>query len=248
MGKFGNNNRNGAVGVKLPVSPGWMVTYGDIMTLLLTFFVLLMSYSTVQEEAFRRALASFQEALGMLPHERSVISFEKVPAVRFSPVIPPREIIKRLRNAIYSAGLKGKMRVREEKEGIRITIQAPILFDSGKADLRLQATPILDELVNILRESPNMVVVEGHTDNVSIHTSAFPSNWELSTARAMSVGRYLFEKEGIAPSRFAVSGYGEHHPIEANATPEGRRENRRVEILLKHIESAESLEIKQGET
>ena len=227
-----------------PTSPGWMVTYGDIMTLLLTFFVLLISYSTIKEEAFRRALASFQEALGMLPSERSVIRFEEIPAVRLSPTIPPHEVIKRMRHSVYSAGLKGKVNVRAEREGIRITIQSPILYDSGKADLRPEALPVLNELINILRESPYAVVVEGHTDNVPIHTSDFPSNWELSTARAISVARHLFQRGNLEAARFTVAGYAEYHPIAANDTAEGQQENRRVEILLRNIEDSEGVEEK----
>lgn len=245
MARRGNGN-GGGNGVDPPSSPGWMTTYGDIMTLLLTFFVLLISYSTVKEEDFKRALASFQEALGMLPHERSLIRFEDIPAIRTMPPIPPKEVIRRIRNAIYAAGLKGQMSVTRDKEGIRITIRSPILFDSGKADLRPDALPVLDELTTILRQNPDTVVVEGHTDNVPIHTSRFPSNWELSTARAISVAKYLFEKGNMNPARFNVAGYGEYHPIEPNDTPGGRSVNRRVEILLKSIERTE--EAKEGET
>lgn len=223
-----------------------MVSYGDIMTLLLTFFVLLLSYSTIQEEEFRQALSSFQEALGVLPQERSLIHFEQVPSVRARPPIPPREAIKRIRNAIYSAGLKGQIKVERDREGIRVTIKSPIMFDSGKADLRSGALPVLDELVKILIESPNAVVVEGHTDRVPIHTQQFPSNWELSTARAISVARYMFETGNMNPKRFNVAGYSEYHPVETNETQEGRQENRRVEILLKNIGLTEQAE--EGES
>ncbi len=234
--------------IKTPTAPGWMVTYGDIMTLLLTFFVLLISYSTIHEEAFKRAAASFQEALGILPYERSVIEFEQIPAVRLTPPIPPHEIIRRIRTAAFAAGMRGKIRVTAEREGVRIIIQAPILFDSGKADLRTESFPILDEVVKILEESPNVVVVEGHTDNVPINTPEFPSNWELSTARAISVARYVFQKGNLEPSRFTVAGYGEHHPVATNETPEGRQKNRRVEILLRSIESVTVQQAERGET
>jgi len=221
---------------ELPTSPGWMLTYGDIMTLLLTFFVLLISYSTIQEEAFKKSLESFRAALSILSYEGSVIQFEKVPAVKYMPAIAPKEIMRRLRQAIYSGGLKEQMKVSRDREGIRITIKSPVLFDSGKADLRTDAAPVLKELVAILADSPNRVVVEGHTDNVPIHNEQFPSNWELSTARAISVARFLFETGSFDPARFTVAGYGEYHPVESNDTPEGRQENRRVEILLKNLE------------
>jgi len=245
LARYANGN-GGAKRVEAPKSPGWMVTYGDIMTLLLTFFVLLLSYSTIQEEDFKRAMASFQEALGVLPYERALIRFEDIPAVRLSPSIPPKEVIRRLRNAIYAAGLKSDMKVTRDREGIRITIRSPILFGSGKADLNPGALPVLDELITILKQNPDTVVVEGHTDNVPISTVQFPSNWELSTARAISVARYLFERGNMDPKRFNVAGYGEHHPVKTNETPDGRQENRRVEILLKSIERTEKEE--EGET
>ena len=244
MAKRKNGNGNG--GPKPPTSPGWMTTYGDIMTLLLTFFVLLISYSTIQEEKFKRSLASFQAALGMMPQARSLIQFDKPPAIKFMPAIPAKEIIRRLRHSIYSGGLKGQMKVSRDKEGIRITIESPLLFDSGKAELRSNASPVLEELVAILADSPNVVVVEGHTDNVPIHNERFPSNWDLSTARAISVARFLFENGGFDPARFTVAGYAEYHPVKSNDTQEGRQENRRVEILLKNIE-IEASEAKEGD-
>ncbi|GAB4333718.1 MAG: OmpA family protein [Candidatus Abyssubacteria bacterium] len=235
MGKYGNNNAGNSKEMAGPTSPGWMVTYGDIMSLLLTFFVLLLSYSTIKEDAFRRALASFQEALGMLPHERSMIRFEQVPAVRMMPPISTKDIVKRIHRSVQAAGLAGKVDIAEEKEGVRITIQSPILFDSGEDTLRPEAIPVLDELVEILKQSPNQVVVEGHTDNVPIHTERFPSNWELSTARAITVAKYLFQKGQLPPERFTVAGYGEYHPLTDNDTEEGRQKNRRVAIFLKHV-------------
>jgi chemotaxis protein MotB len=246
LGKYAGENVR-VSRLRLPIAPGWMITYGDIMTLLLTFFVLLLSYSTVQEDRFRRALSSFQEALGMLPEERSLIEFEAIPLIREIPAIPPREIIRRVRNAVYAAGLKGRVKVLRDKDGVRITIMSPILFDSGKADLRGEALSVLDEIIMILKESPNAVVVEGHTDNLPIKTERFPSNWELSTARAISVSRYLFETGGFDPARFVVAGYGQYHPVAPNDSARGRRENRRVELLLKNMETG-ALESKRSES
>ncbi len=235
MSKYGNNNGNGGNGLNLPTAPGWLVTYGDIMSLLLTFFVLLISYSTIRQEQFRRALSSFQEALGILPNERSVIMFEDIPAVRSGPPIPAHEMIRRLRQSISSSGLESGVNVSEDKEGIRITFESPVLFNSGDADLRPDALPVLNELKNILVQTPRDVVVEGHTDNIPIHTDRFPSNWELSTERAISVAKYLFEQGNLNPEQFTVAGYAEFHPVDSNETAEGRQKNRRVEILLKNL-------------
>jgi len=223
----------------LPTAPGWMVTFGDMSGLLMAFFVLMLAYSSVQKESFEQAISSFQQAMGILPYGQSMIKFEQVPGIRLSPPLPPKEIMKRIRAASYLAGLKGDVSVMQVKEGIRITIQSPILFDSGKSLLRPNAEPVLDELVKILKDNPNSVVVEGHTDNIPINTSEFHSNWELSTARAISVTRYLFEKGNLEPKRFTVAGYAEYHPVASNDTPEDRQKNRRVEILLKNIEPAD---------
>jgi chemotaxis protein MotB len=236
LSKYSNNKGGNGDEVELPTAPGWMVTYGDMMGLLLTFFVLFLSYATIHEEGFREAMESFRQAVGMLPYSQSMIQFEKVPGIRLSPPLSPRDITKRLRNSVNAAGLKGSVSVKEEKEGVRLIIQSPILFESGKAELVANAQPLMDELIKILKENPNTVVVEGHTDNVPINTPEFPSNWELSTARAISVAKYLFEKGDLEAKRFTVAGYGEYHPVASNDTPEGRQKNRRVEILLKNIE------------
>jgi chemotaxis protein MotB len=246
LAKYGNNTGGSRERPRTPSAPGWMTTYGDMMTLLLTFFVLLVSFSSIREDAFRRAISSFQHALGVLPQEYSVIKFEQVPALRLSPPRSAEEIMKRIRSSVFSDGLKGKVRVRQEREGIRITIQSPVLFDSGKADFKPEALPILNELTKIIAESPNTVVVEGHTDNVPIHTAEFPSNWELSTARAIAVTKHLFRKGNLKPERFNVAGYGEYHPVATNDTPEGRQENRRVEILLRNVEETEGKEAEEG--
>ena len=223
----------------LPTAPGWMVTFGDMSGLLMAFFVLMLAFSSVQKESFEKAISSFQQAMGILPYGQSMIKFEQVPGIRLSPPLPPKEIMKRIRAASYLAGLKGDVSVMQVKEGIRITIQSPILFDSGKSLLRPDAEPVLDELIKILKDNPNSVVIEGHTDNIPINTSEFHSNWELSTARAISVTRYFFEKGNLEAKRFTVAGYAEYHPVASNDTPEDRQKNRRVEILLKNIEPAD---------
>jgi chemotaxis protein MotB len=253
LGKHGNKKGGGGGGspeeeMGLPTAPLWMVTFGDMSGLLMAFFVMMLAFSSVEKESFKEAIASIQQAIGILPYGQSVIKFDQVPAVRLSPVPPAKEIMDRIRRATSQAGLSGGVSVMLSKEGIRITIQSPILFDSGSGQLRPDALPILDELVRILGESPNMVVVEGHTDNIPIHTAAFESNWELSTARAISVAKYMFQKVNLNPERFTVAGYAEYHPTTANDTPEGRQLNRRVEILLKNIETPESQSVKEEGT
>lgn len=123
--------------------------------------------------------------------------------------------------------------VKEEKGKLTITMLDKILFDSGKAKIKKEAMPILDKLAGILKEySEREFVIEGHTDNVPISTTLFPSNWELSARRATNVLQYFVVQQKISPKRFSATGYGEYKPVADNSTVEGRAKNRRVEVIL----------------
>lgn len=120
------------------------------------------------------------------------------------------------------------------EKGLVITFVADILFDSGKAKLKTETYPIMDKVVRVLQENvPDLNVgVEGYTDNQPIQYSGWKSNWELSTARALSVLHYLSDEKGVSPGRLSAIGYGENRPVASNDTKEGRRMNRRVEIVI----------------
>lgn len=121
-----------------------------------------------------------------------------------------------------------------DKRGLVVTLLSQILFDSGRTDLREDFLPSLDKVANVLKErvADHMIYVEGHTDNEPIYYSSWKSNWELSTARATEVIHYFEDTQGIRPERLAAVGYGEFHPVAGNETDEGRRQNRRVEIVI----------------
>lgn len=127
-----------------------------------------------------------------------------------------------------------QVRLRMAEKGLVITFVADVLFDSGKAKIRAQSTPILDKVARVLSENvpQNYIGIEGHTDNVPIKYSGWKSNWELSTARSLSVLHYLVEEKKINPSRVSAIGYGEYRPVASNDTREGRQLNRRVEIVI----------------
>lgn len=120
------------------------------------------------------------------------------------------------------------------EKGLVITVVGDLLFNSGKANIRNEAYPLLDKVSGVLKENiPKLNVgIEGHTDNQPIKLSGWKSNWELSTARALSVLHYLVNKKGISPNRLSAIGYGEYHPVASNNTREGRQSNRRVEIVI----------------
>lgn len=142
---------------------------------------------------------------------------------------------KKLLEERLSQEIKDKqVRLQMMEKGLVVTFVADVLFDSGKAKIKPEAYPILDKVATVLKENvPELNVgIEGHTDNVPIKSSGWKSNWELSTARALSVLHYLAEQKGILPERISAIGYGEYRPVASNDTKEGRQTNRRVEIVI----------------
>jgi len=127
-----------------------------------------------------------------------------------------------------------QVRLEMREKGLVITFVADILFNSGKAKIKTEAYPILNKVATVLKENvPNMKVgIEGHTDNVPIEHSDWKSNWELSSARALSVLHYLINDESISPDRLSAIGYGEYQPVASNDTSADRRLNRRVEVVI----------------
>jgi chemotaxis protein MotB len=111
-------------------------------------------------------------------------------------------------------------------------LSSPILFDSGRSELKTSSYPIMHEVAALIKDIPNRIVIEGHTDNQPVNTSEFKSNWELSAARAFSVVRYFIEKEKLDPERLAGLGYGEYRPLLANDSEDNRSKNRRVEVNI----------------
>lgn len=218
-----------------PSAPFWMTTFSDMVTLLLVFFILILSYSTIELEKFRGAMSSMKGALGIMPESGSPIPDMKI---NFHEKLTTRntEITKRmeeLNKAISKAHMNNAVETEMTASGIHIRMGDRVLFDVGKAKIKHQAFPILKEIATILQGSPKEVYVEGHTDNVPIHTAKYPSNWELSSARAMSVIRYLHDVEGIDAATLAAVGHGEFRPLVPNDSYANRARNRRVEIFIK---------------
>lgn len=215
-------------------APGWMTTYGDLMSLLLTFFILLMTFSSIELTKFKAAMGSLQGALGVLETDRGRVTYmEEFVAYRKNVL---SQTLGEIELYLKRNQLQGLVYVTQVKEGIRFRLSDPLLFDSGKADLRPVGYGVLSRIADIILKLPCEVIVEGHTDNVPIHTSQFPSNWELSAARAVSVVKYLALSEGISPSRLSAVGYGEHRPLVPNTTLENRAKNRRVEVFIRWVE------------
>lgn len=223
-------------------APAWMTTYADMVTLLLTFFVLLYSFSTVDVQKFRAIIAAFQGTLGVLDGGKTIST---VPAVNEGNLdldtafdISQKEIqqiqavYEEVQSLIAEGQLPGTVELITEERGLVVRFADRAFFDLGKADIRADALPVLEQVAEILRPLPNHVRVEGHTDNLPIKTERFPSNWELSTARATNVIRFLIEEARLDPERLSAAGYGEYRPIDTNETIAGKARNRRVDLVI----------------
>lgn len=217
-------------------APLWVLTYGDCMSLLLCFFVMLQAYSTLELEKFNQAMSSLKGALGVLPYQQSS---RPAPIVQQRPSrgeIKTRgkrsKAVSALKKVVEENKMSGIIKVRESPNGVHITIGDPALFESGRAEIKSSILPVLKQIVEVINSGTENIRVEGHTDDVPIHNAQFNDNWELSIARALSVIRYIRSENVVDPLRLRPVGCGEYHPVASNDTPEGRAMNRRVEIYI----------------
>ena len=248
-------------------SPAWMNTFADLMNLLLCFFVMLFSMSSVNEEKFEKVIASFQSTFSILPGggasigEGELISSgisqlenfdsyynqqlssqsdgqteeEKdiTEAYEQQELEESEDMAQQLENALSQYGIQDDVEVDFNAEYVTLNMNGALLFDSASAELRDEAYPLVNKLGKILVTYDNNIIeVEGHTDNVPIHSSKYEDNNVLSMYRAIAVANYLRDTTTLDPAYIKSSGRGEYVPIADNATPEGRARNRRVEIKI----------------
>ena len=246
-------------------SPAWMNTFADLMNLLLCFFVMLFSMSSVNEEKFEKVIASFQSTFSILPGggasigEGELISSgisqlenfdsyynqqlssqsdgqteeEKDITEAYEQQEESEDMAQQLENALSQYGIQDDVEVDFNAEYVTLNMNGALLFDSASAELRDEAYPLVNKLGKILVTYDNNIIeVEGHTDNVPIHSSKYEDNNVLSMYRALAVANYLRDTTTLDPAYIKSSGRGEYVPIADNATPEGRARNRRVEIKI----------------
>ena len=226
----------------------WLITYADLITLLLAMFITLYAASQVDIQKFKAITEAFSAALGggIFTGGKAILHPSTIPGkpnIRPTPIVifPAQPEIKRVYEEmgkyVKEKGLEGKVRLEMEERGLRISlITDEVLFDRGKADLKPNVKKILDKISFTLRNISNPIRIEGHTCNLPIKTSEFPSNWELSTRRATNVLRYLIENTGLPPRRLSAAGYADTKPLLPNTTEENRRFNRRVDIIVMSAE------------
>jgi len=223
-------------------APEYMLTYGDMMTLLLTFFVLLVSFSSISQEAkLRRAVGSLRGSLGAMPYEQTIINPEILPIPSLSNLQEAElaESLVELAEATSEQAVAEAIKLEKTEEGIKITIPDTVIFDSGRARLKDPVLPVLTAIAKLAQGWPNTVIIEGHTDADPLGpTAEFRDNTELSFYRANEVLQY-FSYHGLDKKHMIPVARGEYEPIDTNDTPEGKAHNRRVEIFIQYRKETE---------
>lgn len=239
------------------VDEAWLLPYADILTLLLALFIVLFAASEVDSKKFQAISSSFNSELqggtGILDQEAPVESLDPSTTAKLNEDLPSGESEEEILAAkdqqeledfqtkieayIDEKGLSPRLQTEMTVKGLMVTIREGVLFESGSADIIGGSETIADEISNLLvSDPPRMIFIEGHTDNIPAGTKEYPTNWELSSARAINFMKILLENDDLDPEKFSATGYSEYHPIATNDTPEGRTENRRVEVLISPYE------------
>ncbi|GFK92591.1 Motility protein B [Fundidesulfovibrio magnetotacticus] len=258
----------------------WFISLADLLTLLLCFFVVMLSVSSVDQDRYRKVAQSMEAALAAEKAKRQALAErqpdrpmgsslhpEPVPDGQYYPVIQPPlppQVYQSVGDPVAGPGqgdgpgptarlktldeIESEMSVRFAKDpagiqvekrqgGVAITLKGAVLFQSGSADLAPSSRPYLDSIAQSLRATPYRVTVEGHTDNLPIQSFLFPSNWELSAARASRVARYLID-HGVPRDRIQIAGFAETRPVAPNENaqgqplPDNQARNRRVVVQI----------------
>ena len=227
-----------------PNTAGWLTTFNDLVTLLMVFFVLLFTMGSMDNNMkgkFQSALRSGIGVLGAGSKASIALQQSRAPIlqqgqstqIKNEPA-PENEAVEAdsIGVVLEEFAAHPGINIRYSKEGVHISFENGLFFDFGKADINTSGIAYLEKMAVSIYKFPYAVRVEGHTDNVPIHTNRFPTNWELSIARAVSVVKYFIEVGNINPQRLSAVGYGESRPLVPNSSPANLAKNRRVEIVL----------------
>lgn len=211
----------------------WLLTYADLITLLLALFIVMYAISQIDSQKFEKV----SEALnGILKGNESILenpnNIDNLPGHGIMKIGNLKSIQSLINERFKSVAKDNEVKTEVTERGLVVHIMESALFDEGSAELRFKAMDILDIIYQEIHTLPNHIRIEGHTDDRDISTVQYPSNWELSAARASSVVRYLIDNYGMEPNKLSALGYGEYRPIKPNNTIENRAQNRRVDIVV----------------
>ncbi|TWT27813.1 flagellar motor protein MotB [Planomicrobium sp. CPCC 101110] len=243
------------------VDEAWLLPYADVLTLLLALFIVLFAASEVDSKKFEQLSQSFNSELqggtGVLENEAAVETFEDTsPMAKIGEKEPDKgsqEEVSRLQDQkdlgtlqekieayIKEKGMDPKLQTEMTAKGLVLKIKEGVLYESGSADITKESRTVVEEISRLLvTDPPRDIFIEGHTDNVPTKSEEFPTNWELSSSRAINFMKIILENKDLDPKRFSATGYGEYQPIKSNKTAEGRAENRRVEVLISNYQQQE---------
>lgn len=227
--KYGAKKPEGSTGGK------WEIVYSGFVLILLCFFIMLSSFSTMEEAKVMQFVKSFVTAVSILPSGKK---FDPGLAVvsDSADLVDTRSELAKIFNTLeelaYEFKLEKEINLVLTREGLVMRMSEHTLFGMGSADIAAESLPLLEKVGAIISKTAYLIRIEGHTDNLPIHTERYPSNWELSTARAVNVLRYFINNHNVDPRRLAAEGFGEFHPLVANDTAKNREKNRRVEIIF----------------
>lgn len=225
-----NNELNHTIG------PIWLTTFNDLVTLLMVFFVLLFSMGTIDVKRFKNFQNALQSTMGNLyagkhaPIGTPLDRNEDISDTSGS-VVHENKDSEQFENLDSTEGIEAVYTTK----GIKLTLDDSLLFRSGSAEITAVGKALLLKISKVVKPLKRHIRVEGHTDNVPIKTARYPSNWELSTERAINVVKLFIHEGGIIPQKLSAVGYGDVKPIASNANPLTRNENRRVEIILERL-------------
>lgn len=220
----------GEDGLGRDLSAQWAVPWSDLMMVMFVLFAVLFSMQLTERdisELFQRE----QAADAIMPAAPEWSDADDSLLTDVGP-LSPEEILRQSERLIAETNLDNIDVALTDKQAIKVSVRGPMLFDLGKADLRGEVQNFLSELAVIISRNSYEIQVVGHTDNFPISTPEFPTNWELSAARAARVARYLIQEGNLEPGRFTVIGHSLHRPVVPNSSPVNKRKNRRVEIII----------------
>lgn len=226
----------------------WVISYADFVTMLLALFMVMFATSSMGDMKVKDVNKSIQKVFASktadieLSQEENTKNTEaqKTPESKLDNtgktildggdgILDAQKIAEQIEKDI---DMKTSVKVLKSDRGVVIRLNDTMLFDPGSAIIKPQAKATLDKISSSLEKFENPILIEGHTDSMPIRNEKFPSNWELSTARATNIIKYLTETQKFPPNRLSAVGYGEYMPIEQNTTPQGRAKNRRVDIIV----------------
>ncbi|PWU70238.1 flagellar motor protein MotS [Gracilibacillus dipsosauri] len=247
-------------------APKWMVTYSDMVTLILVFFILLFTMSQIDAEKFKK-VAEALRAENIFDSMPSIVEKEnamnevkglndemeekndvtdqpkETPEVHNAEITENKdtldELLAEVERFLNENNLNDVISASRTDQGVVLVLQENVLFETGEADVLEPAKPFLDKVSTLISNIPNEVRVEGHTDDRPISNYRYPSNWELSVARASSVIRYILANNNFDSSRFIAAGFGDTRPVVPNNSPENWSKNRRVEMVILELDAKE---------